>query len=107
MIRHVVHYAGHFVVPFGLAWWFWRKRWVAGGWWMVGTMLMDLDHLLADPVFDPDRCSIGFHALHTWWAALVYGVLLLIPQWPWRVLGAGCLFHLVVDWMDCVMMRAF
>ena len=28
---------------------------------MLTTMLIDLDHLLANPVFDPDRCSINFH----------------------------------------------
>ena len=31
---------------------------------MMATMLVDLDHLFADPIYDPDRCSIGFHPLH-------------------------------------------
>ncbi len=25
---------------------------------IAGTMLIDLDHLLIDPIFDPSRCSI-------------------------------------------------
>ena len=29
------------------------------------TMLVDLDHLLATPLYNPDRCSLGFHPLHT------------------------------------------
>ena len=28
------------------------------------TMMVDLDHLIADPIFDPQRC-IGFHPLHS------------------------------------------
>ncbi len=39
---------------------------------MLATMAIDLDHLLADPVFDPDRFCIGFHPLHTVWAGVGY-----------------------------------
>ena len=70
---------------------------------MVAANLIDLDHLLADPIFDPDRCSIGFHLLHGWEAALAYGVLLLIPRWWTRALGLGALWHLAVDYGDCTM----
>lgn len=70
---------------------------------MLAANLIDLDHLLADPVFDPERCSIGFHLLHGWEAALVYSAMLLVPRWWVRALAVGCLWHLAVDAMDCGM----
>ena len=53
----------HFLVPGLLAWFLfrpvWRKAWLL----LVLTMLVDLDHLLSTPIFDPERCSIGHHPL--------------------------------------------
>ena len=73
---------------------------------MVAANLIDLDHLLASPIFDPDRCSIGFHLLHGWVAALFYAAMLLVPRWWVRALGFGALWHLAVDWGDCMMQTA-
>lgn len=70
---------------------------------MVAANLIDLDHLLASPIFDPDRCSIGFHLLHGWVAALIYAAMVLVPRWWVRALGLGALWHLAVDWGDCMM----
>ena len=103
LARHLVHYGCHLVVPFALARLFFGEHWKKAGLIMLGTMLIDLDHLLADPIFDPDRCSIGFHPLHTRWAALAYAALLAVPNWRWRAIGAGCLWHLVTDGLDCLM----
>ncbi len=69
---------------------------------MMSTIVIDLDHLLADPIFDPDRCSIGFHPLHTIWAAIAYGLLLAIQSWKLRAICAGCLWHLCTDAFDCL-----
>lgn len=101
VFRHLVHYANHLLVPFVFARLLWRKMWRTAGMIMVATILIDLDHLLADPVFDPQRCSIGFHPLHTGWAAIVYAVLLAIPSWKCRAVGVGCLWHLGTDALDC------
>jgi len=83
---------------------------------LIGTMLVDLDHLLANPIYDPTRCSIGFHPLHTWLAILVYIVLfvtpLIIPKKLKaeknelffsivHLVGLGLLIHMVLDWIDC------
>lgn len=54
---------------------------------MVSTILIDLDHLIATPIFDPNRCSIGFHPLHTVYALLVYLLILLIPSWKVRAIA--------------------
>ena len=63
-------------------------------------MLVDLDHLLADPVFQADRCSIGFHPLHSGYAILVYvmGLFLRKPYW---IVALGLLFHMLTDLTDC------
>lgn len=101
LLRHAIHYTNHFVVPFMIAAVLWRKHWRAAGFIMAATILIDVDHLLADPIFDPERCSIGFHPLHTAWAAVVYAALLALPSWKWRAVGLGCLWHLCTDALDC------
>lgn len=101
IFRHFVHYGCHLLVPFVLGRLFWKAHWWPASLIMLGTMLIDLDHLLADPIFDPDRCSLGFHPLHTIWAGLVYAALLAIPSWKWRAVAVGCLWHLATDGIDC------
>ena len=65
-------------------------------------MVVDLDHLLADPIYDPDRCSMGFHPLHTAPAVAVY---VLLAAWPkTRLVGVGLLIHMALDWVDCAWM---
>ena len=102
-LQPLIHYAGHLLAPFAIAWVLWRERWKSAGLVMLAANLIDLDHLLATPVFNPERCSIGFHPLHGWEAALVYAALLLIPRWWARAFGVGALWHLVVDGIDCGM----
>ncbi|MEB3415054.1 DUF6122 family protein [Alteriqipengyuania sp. WL0013] len=104
-VQFLLHYGGHFAAPFALASVFFRDRWLAAGAIMAATIAIDIDHLLADPVFDPGRCSIGFHPLHTIWAALAYCALLAVPRWWVRAIAAGCLWHLAVDGGDCLMQR--
>lgn len=70
---------------------------------MIAGNLIDLDHLLATPIFDPERCSIGFHPLHTAYAAAAYGLMLLVPRWWARAFGLGALWHLAIDYGDCMM----
>ena len=69
---------------------------------MVLTILIDLDHILVNPIWDPNRCSIGFHPLHTVWAGVVYSAMLLISSWKWRAISIGCIWHLCTDFIDCL-----
>jgi len=71
---------------------------------MLSTMFIDLDHLVASPIFDSHRCSIGLHPLHTVWAAIIYSSILIIPSWKFRAISLGCLWHLITDLIDCLMM---
>lgn len=98
-LRSILHLLLHFAVPLGIALVFFRNRWRRAFLIMAATMLVDLDHLLADPIYDPDRCSIGFHPLHTWPAIVVYVVLTLFPRA--RLIGIGLLLHMALDASDC------
>ena len=62
-------------------------------------MLIDLDHLLANPIFDPNRCSINFHPLHSY---IAIGFYFLLSIWKrTRVFGIGLLLHILADTIDC------
>ncbi len=70
---------------------------------MAATLIIDLDHLLADPVYDPGRCSIGFHPLHTIWAAAAYIALFFVPRL--RIVSVGLFVHVLLDMIDCILMK--
>ncbi|MFW5755818.1 MAG: DUF6122 family protein [Tangfeifania sp.] len=100
-----VHYFLHLVFPFFIAFVFFRKEWKKAYLILLATMLVDLDHLLASPVFEANRCSINFHPLHTYYAMVVYAVLLFFRK-PYNIIGIGLLFHMLTDLIDCVWMYA-
>jgi hypothetical protein len=103
MMTVIVHYTCHLLLPFAFAKLFWKQHWKEAGLIMLATMVIDADHLLATPIYDPDRCSIGFHPLHTGWAALFYTILLFLPSWKWRAVSLGCIWHLCTDYLDCLL----
>lgn len=96
----MLHLALHLVVPGLVAALFFRGRRRTAWLVMVATMLVDVDHLLATPVYDPTRCSIGFHPLHTAPAIALYAVLALVPRT--RLVGVGLLLHMALDGLDCL-----
>ena len=63
MLQTLIHYSLHFLAPGLIAWIFFRNNWKKAWLIMIATMLVDIDHLLADPIFSSERCSIGFHPL--------------------------------------------
>jgi len=99
MIAASLHILAHFVVPGLVARLAFRPAWKHAWLLMCATIVVDLDHLFADPVYDPDRCSIGTHPLHTEPAMAVYGVLLLVPKL--RIVATGLLLHMALDASDC------
>jgi hypothetical protein len=99
-LQHFMHYGLHLLFPGLLAWLFFRNNWKKAWLIMLATMLVDLDHLFANPVFDPERCSIGFHFLHSYYAIAAYALLLFIPKL--RIAGVGLLFHMLTDYVDCL-----
>ncbi len=101
-LRSVFHLALHALVPLMVAVTFFRSNWKRAWLIMLATMLVDLDHLLADPIYDPDRCSIGYHPLHTAPAIAAY-VLLTLPRTT-RLVGLGLVIHMALDAVDCFLM---
>ena len=76
-----------------------RRHWRLAYGLMMATMLVDLDHLLASPIYDAGRCSIGFHPLHGLLPIGVYLLLCLPPKT--RYVGLGLMIHMALDSIDC------
>ena len=72
---------------------------------MVATIVVDLDHLFSFPfVFVLDRCSIGFHPLHSYYAIGAYFFLVtMVPKI--RVIAVGLIFHMITDLFDCLWIK--
>lgn len=98
-----VHYFLHLLFPLAIAYIFFKKEWKKVYVILLATMLVDLDHLFATPIFKANRCSINFHFLHTYYAILVY-VMLLFLRKPFNIIGIGLLFHMFTDLIDCLWM---
>ena len=97
----MLHIILHFLVPLCYSAMAYKgkaifKKWLI----LVSTMAVDLDHLLATPVYDPHRCSIGFHPLHTYPAIIVYAMLLFPTKT--RLIAIGLLIHMLLDYLDCI-----
>lgn len=99
MLRFTIHYGLHFGLPLVIALVFFKKKWLKAYLIMLAAFIIDLDHLLADPLFDSNRCSINFHPLHSYSAIAVY-FLLLIPKQT-RIFAIGLLAHIISDSVDC------
>ena len=95
----MLHIALHFIVPAIIAGLFFRKNWKTAYLVMVATMFVDLDHLVATPIYELNRCSIGFHPLHKLWFIVFYIVLCFIPKI--RLVGLGLTTHMALDAIDC------
>ena len=70
---------------------------------MIATMLVDVDHLLTDPIYSLNRCSINFHVLHSYYAIGIYVVLLYFKRI--RIIAIGLLLHMFTDFIDCLWMK--
>ncbi|MCZ4408903.1 DUF6122 family protein [Cryomorphaceae bacterium 1068] len=101
-MKSFTHYFLHFGFPLLIALVFFRKEWKKAYLILLATMLVDLDHLLANPIFDANRCSINYHPLHSYYAMMVYVVMLFFRK-PFYIIGIGLLFHMFTDLVDCMM----
>ncbi len=93
------HIILHFVIPALIAVLFYKKQFAKAWLIMIATMTVDIDHLLADPIYDPNRCSVGFHPLHSYIAIGIYFILLLFPKA--RLIALGLIIHMALDYIDC------
>ncbi len=100
LLRFSIHYGLHLLFPGLIAYIFFKEQWKKAWLLMVLTMLIDLDHLLATPIYDAHRCSINYHPLHTYYAGFVYVFLLFFKQT--RVIAIALVLHLLTDAIDCL-----
>lgn len=101
MIGFLVHYGIHFIIPIGVAYWGFRKEFKKALLILWGGIIIDLDHLLASPVFDPERCSLFFHPLHSSYAIALYLGLLAFKKT--RLYGIALCMHMIADGFDCIL----
>ncbi len=94
-----MHLVLHVLVPAGMAIVFFRSRFLLAFVIMMSGMLIDADHLLASPIYDPLRCSMGLHPLHTLVPVGLYTALFAHERT--RMIGLGLLIHVVLDAIDC------
>lgn len=95
----MLHLVLHFVIPALITGLFFRSNWKKAYLLMIATMAVDIDHLFASPIYDPNRCSIGFHPLHELWFVALYFLLCFIPKT--RFIGIGLCIHMILDSIDC------
>ena len=67
---------------------------------MISTMIVDIDHLLATPIYQADRCSINFHPLHSYYAITAYFIMSFLKK-PFNMIGIGLVLHMIADFCDC------
>ena len=100
-IKFIVHYGIHFIVPLFVAIIFFPSKWKITFLILIATMLVDLDHLLATPIFEENRCSINFHPFHSYYAIAVYLLFLFFKKT--RIIAIGLLIHMLADGIDCLL----
>lgn len=69
---------------------------------VFASHLIDLDHLLATPIYDPARCSITTHPLHRPWMFVLYAGLALVRNSRIRYFGLALLVHVLLDALWCL-----
>ena len=99
MTKFLIHYSLHFIAPFIVAYFFFNDKWKTVYLIFLLSMLVDLDHLLADPIFEKNRCSINFHPLHSHIAIGIYFLGVFFKKT--RVIALALLFHMLTDFIDC------
>ncbi len=95
----MLHLILHLLVPLAVALLYFGVRWKKAFAIFIATMLVDLDHLLATPIYDAGRCSIGFHPLHELWFIGIYIAMCFVSKL--RLVGIGLVIHMLLDSVDC------
>ncbi|OEY71800.1 DUF6122 family protein [Salegentibacter salarius] len=99
------HYFLHFIAIGAIAWFYDKKNWKRNWLILLATMAVDLDHVFATPLFDPMRCGIGYHPLHSHFAIIGYVLgVLFIKNKLLKLIFIGLLFHMLTDFIDCLWM---
>lgn len=104
LLQAIIHYSWHFLLPWLVAYICFRKQRKLARIIMVLANIVDIDHLRATPIFDPDRCSIWYHTFHTYITIGIYILMLFVPHQTLRILAVWLLLHMIIDRQDCFWM---
>ena len=66
---------------------------------ILGSDLIDLDHLFSRPIYHPGRNSFKTHFLHKRWKMVLCASILMLAYRPLMFLGLGLLLHLLLDYI--------
>jgi len=104
-LQTFTHYFLHFIAIGAIAWFYDKKNWKRNWLILLTTMAVDLDHVFATPLFDPMRCGIGYHPLHSQLAIFTYFLgMIFTKNKTLRLIFIGLLFHMLTDFIDCLWM---
>jgi len=104
-LQTFTHYFLHFIAIGAIAWFYDKKNWKKNWLILLATMAVDLDHVFATPLFDPMRCGIGYHPLHSQLAILTYFLgMIFTKNKVLKLIFIGLLFHMFTDFIDCLWM---
>ncbi len=95
----MLHILLHFIIPLSIASVWFKPHWQKAYGLMIFAFIVDLDHLLATPIYEANRCSINFHPLHLLYLQPIY-LLLCLPKVT-RYFGIGLCIHMLLDSLDC------
>ena len=102
MLRFILHYGIHFLVPILVALYFFKGQSLKIAIILLLGIIIDVDHLFANPIFEANRCSIDFHPLHSYWAIAIYILLTFFRKT--RIIGIALVIHILADTVDCAML---
>jgi len=104
MLRFYIHYGIHFIVPIVIGYFFFKDYKLKAIVILLAAIVIDVDHLFASPIFDPNRCSINFHPLHSYFAIAIYFSFLFFKKT--RIYGIALLIHILADIADCLFIKS-
>lgn len=67
---------------------------------LIGSNLIDLDHLFSRPIYVPKRNSFKTHFLHKRWKTMLLLSILALFVRPLLFLGIGLILHFFLDYLD-------
>ncbi|WP_220399458.1 DUF6122 family protein [Galbibacter sp. BG1] len=102
MLRFIIHYGIHFIVPILIAYFFYREKFIKVSLILLLGIAIDIDHLWATPIFESNRCSLNFHFFHSYYLIAVYIFLLFFKKT--RQIGLALVIHILADLSDCILM---
>jgi hypothetical protein len=103
----ITHFFLHIIFPVIIAQVFFKTYWKKAYLLMLFTMLVDLDHLFATPVFQEGRCSVGFHPLHSYPMIVLYFLGTILLKGNYKIIALGLLFHMFTDFQDYYFWKYF